>query len=347
MEFTQVASCINSIVFFILLDIQFVIEVLDLHQELSRINQTYIDGLCSIDQTSWSVNKELFFLWCDCSIQKDFDQLFEFIYLYQLVLIFRVGVLFHLLRELFPLLLAGFHAPTFDHVLHFLGVHLVVEEAVVAIADTGLPALKLKTCALLHDLNLVLPEIQRFTWMYLTPDHLGKIWVWYLAVAIKVEGAVHRFKLFLSKFKPPVIKIELQLALWYVSCFSWVFVDIGEGLPYCFPLYGDLFNDWVYQVPWADVFVDGLLLLQVWIDLSEIFVVTRVLDRIMSEIKAFAHMYAIAQPWRKVLIWNPTLFIFVLWFDQLPEIVVAKISVAKCPKEVFDRDEPIMIWIKS
>lgn len=74
-----------------------------------------------------------------------------------------------------------------EHLEPSIDVHLVVEGAVVATSESGLPALEVQTLALSHHVGLVLSEVQDLTRVDLAADCLMEVFVGDLAVTVLVE----------------------------------------------------------------------------------------------------------------------------------------------------------------
>lgn len=154
--------------------------------------------------------------------------------------------------------------------------------------------------------ELILPEVQSFSWVNLVADRVVEIVVRYFAIVVDVEHLVNLIKFLITHSQSPVVEVELQFAL-RDAIRVYVLVHILECFRYGLPLHPHLIYHQVFQS--FDVHFINLVIqvahqvfrfyqvfLKLWVSLG-----------IMTEVEAGALVNTITEPCTKILIIDATL----------------------------------------
>ena len=162
--------------------------------------------------------------------------------------------------------------------------------------QSRLPALDM--FASLHSLimSLILSKVKIFSWMYFGADCSLKICIGYFSILVPVKSSINFVKSLIRDLKTPVIKVKLKFFGLYMTRF--VFLKVLKRFLDCLPLLLDLFNNHLshiilrYNLISQSIFV----LTNIGVILNEVLFVSRIHNRIMSEVKALNRVNCISNP---------------------------------------------------
>jgi len=92
-----------------------------------------------------------------------------------------------------------------------VNVHLVMEGAVVATRESGLPALEVQALAHAHHVRLVLSEVKCLARVDLAAHCLVEVLVGDLAITVLIELVEDGLELFISQEEAPLLQVEAKL----------------------------------------------------------------------------------------------------------------------------------------